>query len=449
MTRSLHEAFAKQYEDWIINEQYDVEILLSKIRLDTFDRTAFEKAYRTVVERHESLRTVFIYEASTLYQQVLSGDTAAGFAPIYLDSAPDQVSVATLMPMLMQTMRNLSAPPLFRIYVIPDGTSAIVYLALHHIISDEWSVKILISELTEAYAAWQANTPPAETPLPLQLKDYSRLKNEEWHLKKEERIQYWLHKLTPLLLGGLQNRLIKLLQQNETAVSLHPSQYDAFLKGVLNTPGKAMQYACPLPADTYAQLQQLSASSRISRPGILLANATLLFYTVYKQPEIMISTLAGDRFKKQTARLIGHLMGGSFIRVPVNPQHTVLQVIQQTYLEFLQTMKYLLLNYDDFRDLPLQSASLLHVNYLNESFRNEAWEQPVWGHTPIDLVFYPLSVIIADDGDSCSFQWNYHSSFYTPEQLTELATQFNALLHRITSSPEIPVDRLFQQADAE
>ncbi|ASZ09701.1 hypothetical protein KTO58_27480 [Chitinophaga pendula] len=439
MSQDLHESFVKQQEDWKIHQQYDIEVLIGKVTFTDFDAIAFEHAYRTVLEQHESLRTVFMMQEEVLFQRVLAGTVAEGFEVTYLDSRPEPYTIDGLSPYMMEAMRDLTRGPLFRVLVAIYVDHTAVFLAMHHIISDEWSMKVLIQDLTRSYDAWLQGTVPALPVLPLQLKDYSRVKNEEWYGKQAERIRYWEQQLSPLLLSQLQERLIRRLAGQGVTVPSDPAVYDDFIKTTLHQPGGAMQYVARLTADAYTQLQQLAVQLRVSRLGVLIANAALLFHQEFGLSDLMISTLAGDRFRKQTEHLIGHLMGGVFLRIQLAGHETVSQLVRQVYLSFIQSLKHLIFSYDDYRDLPLQSGSMLHLNYMNEAFENRSWELPAEGHHPLDLVYYPLSIILIDDGEGGTLLWNYHQSFYTPAQVAHLHDRFCALLVVAGTTPEVVI----------
>lgn len=439
MSQDLYESFVKQQEDWKIHQQYDIEVLLGKVTFVDFDAIAFEHAYRTVLEQHESLRTVFVMQDEVLFQRILAGTAAEGFVVTYLEIRPEEYTIDGLSPDVVAGMRDLTRGPLFRVLVATYVDRTDVFLAMHHIISDEWSMKVLIQDIGRSYDAWLQGAIPALPVLPLQMKDYSRVKNEEWYGKQAERVKYWEQQLSPLLLAQLQERLIRRLALQEVAVPADPTEYDGFIKETLNQPGGAMQYTARLTAEAYTQLQQLAVQLRVSRLGMLIANAALLFHQEFGLSDLMISTLAGDRFRKQTEHLIGHLMGGVFLRIQLAGHETVSHVVRQVYLSFIQSLKHLIFSYDDFRELPLQSGSLLHLNYMNEAFENRSWELPAEGHKSIDLVYYPLSIVLIDDGEGGTLMWNYHQSFYTPAQVAHLHERFCALLVMAGTTPEVVI----------
>ncbi|MFJ6050452.1 amino acid adenylation domain-containing protein [Streptomyces sp. NPDC092307] len=131
------------------------------VRFDTaLDAEALDTALRDVVERHETLRTVFGERDGEPYQRVL--DLAeAGVRLRVHDVAADgfEAAVAAALGHLF----DLSAEAPLRVTLVRDtagGEHALVVL-LHHIASDEWSMGPFLRDLERAYAARCAGEDPA------------------------------------------------------------------------------------------------------------------------------------------------------------------------------------------------------------------------------------------------------------------------------------------------
>ncbi|MCP3759343.1 condensation domain-containing protein [Streptomyces sp. TBY4] len=140
------------------------------------DSAALAAALADVVERHEVLRTVLRTGADAEpYQQVLEpaavpGLTTADCPPGGLDAA---VAAFT-----RQAIDITAEPPLRARLLLPgDGTSVLVLL-IHHVATDGWSLRPLLRDLSEAYAARLAGRAPDREPLPVQYTDYSQWQHE-------------------------------------------------------------------------------------------------------------------------------------------------------------------------------------------------------------------------------------------------------------------------------
>ena len=116
------------------------------------DVTALERALATLVRRHESLRTVFM-DGDGGPLQVVS-EPAAWTLPVAQVS-----SEADARERLREEVSrgfDLARGPLFRAHLYRLAADAhVLLLAMHHSISDGWSMGILTRELGELYARFQ------------------------------------------------------------------------------------------------------------------------------------------------------------------------------------------------------------------------------------------------------------------------------------------------------
>ncbi|WP_328540611.1 non-ribosomal peptide synthetase [Streptomyces sp. NBC_00344] len=158
------------------------------------DRDRLDEALRRLVARHESLRTTFPLVGAQPVQRVGTGaDTTSAWhdlrdLPDPLDTAVRQADAELHRPF------DLAAGPLFRTVVWQlDTTDHLLVLAMHHIISDGWSMGVLVRELGVLYAG---GTLPE---LPVQYADYAgwqRQGHGSDNLTQE--LGYWRERLAGL-----------------------------------------------------------------------------------------------------------------------------------------------------------------------------------------------------------------------------------------------------------
>jgi amino acid adenylation domain-containing protein len=164
------------------------------------DTEALQIAFDTLTNRHESLRTAFRYnEAGEIRQYILSPEDAGFFLEYEdlrseaasMDITGAQVAEIFTRPFDLQRGALLRAG-LFQVEI----DKWVLAHAMHHIISDGWSMGILISELLQIYNALQEAGTASLPPLHLQYKDYA-----VWQQKQlsngilNEHKAYWLQQL--------------------------------------------------------------------------------------------------------------------------------------------------------------------------------------------------------------------------------------------------------------
>src|SRR5262249_10209122 len=140
------------------------------------DRPDLEAALGDVVERHESLRTIFPEMLGTPRQQLLDSTTASFGLTIVRSSE------ATLAQELVAESRrgfDLSWELPLRAHLCElSATEEVLLLVMHHSAGDGWSLGPLGRDLARAYAARREGKSPEWAELPVQYADYTLWQQE-------------------------------------------------------------------------------------------------------------------------------------------------------------------------------------------------------------------------------------------------------------------------------
>jgi len=132
---------------------------------------ALEAALGDVVERHESLRTIFPDAGGVAYQRVL--DPAPG-RPMRGIMQSSEVRLAEDLAKAARYGFDLASEPGFRAQLFICGPGeTVLLLLLHYIAGDDWSTVPLICDLSTAYTARCVGMPGESPPLPVQYVDYT------------------------------------------------------------------------------------------------------------------------------------------------------------------------------------------------------------------------------------------------------------------------------------
>ncbi len=159
------------------------------------DIPALEASLQQVVDRHESLRTRIVADNGRAQQQIQARLELP--LPIIdltaLTGAAQETAVQQHSDAEAQALFDLANGPLFRARLLkrqPDDH--ILLLTMHHIISDGWSIGILIREIATLYQTKVANLPAPLPDLPVQYADYAAWQRE-WLQGDmlEQQLEYW------------------------------------------------------------------------------------------------------------------------------------------------------------------------------------------------------------------------------------------------------------------
>jgi amino acid adenylation domain-containing protein len=135
-----------------------------------------EAALGELARRHETLRTRFVVEGEEPRQQVMpAGPVKMALHDLSELPAPEREAAARrVMSEEAGTPFDLTAGRLMRVALIRLAAEEhVIVLTLHHIVSDGWSMGVLVREVTELYRAQVEGRPPALRELPVQYADYA------------------------------------------------------------------------------------------------------------------------------------------------------------------------------------------------------------------------------------------------------------------------------------
>ncbi|MGO1072601.1 amino acid adenylation domain-containing protein [Lysobacter sp. CA199] len=190
-------SFAQQ-RLWFLSQFYSVSanyhIPLALRLRGELDVDALQRSLDRLIARHEGLRSVFVAVDGQPHVEVLPADT--GIALIEQDLRGDADPAATLRRSMTEEIDapfDLARGPLLRARLIRLGAQDHVFLLTqHHIVSDGWSIGVLLAELSAVYSAFSQGRDDPLAPLPVQYPDYA-LWQRRWLQGERTRVQadYW------------------------------------------------------------------------------------------------------------------------------------------------------------------------------------------------------------------------------------------------------------------
>ena len=160
---------------------------------------ALRRALDGLVERHESLRTVFPFRDGEPVQVVLPELRIP--LPV-LDLLPladseREREAARVTDEEVRATFDLERGPVLRARLLRFGADDhLLLLTLHHVVGDAWSLDVLFRELEALYAAARDGRAAALPPLPVQYADYALWQRRRMHGEALEReLAHWREKL--------------------------------------------------------------------------------------------------------------------------------------------------------------------------------------------------------------------------------------------------------------
>jgi hypothetical protein len=195
-------SFAQQ-RLWFLEQLGDLGSTYHIVRLlrmgGELDRRALVRALDRIVARHEALRTTFAVVDGEPEQRIAPAAESA-FRLIEHDLAGHAHAEAELRRVMRDEAEarfDLSRGPLIRgrLVRLAHDDHALL-LTMHHVVSDGWSMGVLVRELSTLYNAFRAGGDDPLPPLPVQYADYAVWQRQRVGAEALERqAAYWTRTL--------------------------------------------------------------------------------------------------------------------------------------------------------------------------------------------------------------------------------------------------------------
>src|SRR5215212_5073588 len=182
------------------------------------DVSSLQKAFELITLRHEAFRTTFAV-VNNRPVQVIGDAPAVKFTMCGLEGVSREAVEGELQRLGHDEARepfDLERGPLLRVKVARRSASEhIVFVTTHHIVSDGWSLGILMRELATAYENLSAQTSTPLAELPIQYADYA-VWQRQWLERDllDRQLSYWKEQLqdVPMVLDLPKDRPRPLVQ---------------------------------------------------------------------------------------------------------------------------------------------------------------------------------------------------------------------------------------------
>lgn len=444
--RSYYDSFVKQKADWESYQHADPEFMMTSFKLEEFSLNALCQAYNRLLWRHESLRTVFHKNIDQLWQVVLAGRPEEGFYIKTIKDAGHAISIEAVRNKLLKLHKGLSISPLFEVIVHSETSSSVahIFVGVHHIICDSWSMNILKDELQRAYHSFVIGQPELPIQPTFQLKDYAIERNAEL-IKNQIRFSaYWHNKLNKKLIDFLIDRNYCLLLKGDCAENqlTIKAKTDAILNELEKQNISAI-CSYKIPVAKTRKLRAFAFTEHFSHSIIFSTLISVAMAQIEQLDEVLISTVIADRYKPKYNNIIGHLIGAVYLKIALDENDTLADTVRNSKEELIRSMRYMIFEYNTTKDIQLTACSMIHLNYVVDKTNPLKVDvEPV--HQRCKKVFHPLTFSIQDTENEFLVFIYYNERFYSKMHVNALVERINTLIEMLPSSTKIELKKNFQ-----
>lgn len=388
------------------------------------------QAILQVIARHEILRTVFREnEAGELRQLVLPVEDA-GFILDRKDGTElEDAEITAYIEEETGKPFDLANGPLLRAGLILQANGRyLFYYALHHIISDGWSMEVLRKEMLDYYEAYASGITPVVPPLDFQYKDYVAWKEEQ---------------LGQETLAGLRNYWLQQLSGELPVLNL-PSA-----KGrppFLTYNGRLL--SVKLGREQTKALRDLCSRHNVTLFMALLATLKALFYRYTAQEDMIIGCPVAGRDHAALDDQIGFYINTLVMRTRFSGDDSFTGLLQRVKEVTLPAFEHQLYPFDrlveelhlkrDMSRSPLFDVTMILQNQhdRNDDLSDNTTDVIDKGATASK---FDLSFEFWEGTDDLSMNLEFNTDLYEKQEMIRLMEHFNNLLHALISSPDAPL----------
>jgi len=270
-----------------------------------------QRTIREIMMRHESLRTKIIVE-NGIPQQFIVSDLSE-FTINYQDfsdkpKSDGEVEAERLTIADAQTPFDLSRDLPIRIRILKlSENEHWLFLNIHHLAGDGWSLNILASELTEIYNALSKSQKPKLNELSVQYADFA-VWQQQYSSKSalKEDLNYWKNQLS----GSLPKlRLTEKIQTDE-----------------LNNEGDVIDFN--LSENICRKIEETSFENGVTTFVVLLSAFQILLSFYANQRDIIVGSPIAGRLQPETEHLIGLFTNTLVLRSFIDSEDTFGKIVE-------------------------------------------------------------------------------------------------------------------------
>ncbi|AZK48670.1 non-ribosomal peptide synthase/polyketide synthase [Paenibacillus lentus] len=403
----------------------------------TVDPEAMEAALHALMQKHEILRSNFVYENLNQPVQVILNEKRAEFHYEDLCDLNEQEISSTIGSYRQKDKKrgfDFAKDALIRFALFKTGSGKYTLLwSHHHILLDGWCFGVVLNDLFDMYAEWKNSkqisfdsaTPYREYIKWLQLQD------------QDEATAYWKSSL-----NGFEQ--ITMLPQ------LHTEQVQGY---------KSAEWVCQLDAETTEKMSQLAGKYRVTLNTLFQTLWAILLQRYNDTDDVVFGTVVSGRSAEinNVESIVGLFINTIPVRIQKQKEQSFSELLEVVQRSAMESEKYDYLALADIQSVTLGSNPLFnHIvifeNYPFDSDKADNWSEQLGftidSFSAEEQTNYDLNVIVAP-GHEMIIKFQYNMLVYDHKSLEAISDHFMNLLIRVMDNPEMSLNQINFLSDEE
>lgn len=408
------------------------------------DVASMRRAFESLVNRHAALRTTFSITDSEPIQ-VIHEHIDLNFQQEDASSWSDSLLNDHLVEEANRPF-NLAQGPLLRIKLFRRSEREhILLLVVHHIVTDFWSLAVLLQEFGLLYRAEVTGTEAALAPLPVQYADYVRYQEE--------------------MLGGIEGERLWSFWKEHLAGSTHVLDFpvDHTRPTIQTYSGASLPFE--IDAESTRRIKELAHARGATLYMTLLAAFQTLLFRYTEQTDFLVGSPTAGREKAEFAGVVGYFINAIVLRSDLSNDPTfeefldrardsVLSALEHQEYPFTLLVERLQPARDPSRSplfqvmFALQKTHLLNEELLSLAL-GEAGMEVELGSLLLEplqmeqrIAQFDFTLMVAEIRGKLCASLEYNTDILDGATMARFASHFQTLVRGIIREPQTRLSRL-------
>jgi amino acid adenylation domain-containing protein len=395
---------------------------------------ALERCLTEITRRHEILRTTFAtVEAQPVH--VVAPPCAVSLPFVDLTTLPDAARETEVQSYIRQealTPFNLSGGVLWRAKLLRVGeTEHVMLYTMHHIITDGWSMDVLVREVSALYTAFAQGQPSPLAELPVQYADYAVWQRAYLRGERlEKQLDYWRRKL-----DGAPSTLELPTDRPYPKTPTH----------------RGAEHTFAVAEEVGDRLKILGQQEDATPFMVLLAAFAALLSRYSGQQDIVVGTHVAGRQRVELEQLIGFFVNTLVLRLDVRGDVSFRELVRRAREVCLGAYSHQDVPFDKLVEELRPERSLSHTPFFKVLlvFQNVPRREAALPGLSLEAVSmesqaakFDLTLFMSEAGDGLAGTFVYSAELFNASTIERMSEHLHNLLRAASEEPDRQVDAL-------
>lgn len=397
----------------------------------TLDPHYLQSALQATIDQHENLRSSYSYENSQLVKRIEPNPTAQ----LELSQCDKSQNLRANAKQVAKTPFELTKAPLLRLTLISQNDrDHVLVFSIHHIICDEWSVRLFWETFSRHYNGLCSGKPVFEKEPTYTYSDYLYCKYAKPNPDLQTRnLAFWQRELDAL--------------PSPLTLTNRPHPPTASQKGAL--------WQSELPQSLCSKVERLLSDQHATPFSTYL----LAFYGLLRgqtgQKDLVIATPIAERQSKDAESLIGYFLNTLPVRLELDEEIPINESLEAVQSKFLEAAEHQHIPIEALLEIARPNGRtgrhpLYHAMFVfqDETTKSDSLDLADCETTPVlvdtDSSKFGISIFVKRRRDGTTILIEYRTDLFDAADIEAITERYIDLIGQLAEQPNAPLRSLFK-----